>query len=219
MKIISLLKKFKHFLTPSHKSLIISKINGTENIVSYNSTSLSNTTFDISGNNNTIIIPESCNISNTTFFIRGNNNIVTLGEKVRISGGSIWQEDNFTSIAVGNNTTFENIHLAATEDYSKIVIGNDCMFAYDIEVRTGDSHSITDSSTGKRLNKAQNVIIGNHVWVTAHCVILKGTEIADNCVIATGSIVTKSNPTTNCVIGGNPAKIIKRNINWLRERI
>lgn len=34
-----------------------------------------------------------------------------------------------------------------------------------------------------------NVTIGNGVWFGANCVILKGTEIGDNCVFGAGSIV------------------------------
>lgn len=219
MKIILILKKIKHFIIRPKKPIIIRKINGQNNTITFNSNSLSNVIFDICGDNNTILIPDSCKISNTKFFIQGNNNLIKLGENICINGGSLWQEDNFTSIVIGNKTTFENIHLAATENYSKIIIGNDCMFAYDIEVRTGDSHSIIDKNTKTRLNKAANVVIGNHVWVTAHCELLKGISIADNCVVATGSIVTKSFESPNCIIGGNPAKILKKDINWIRERI
>ena len=165
MKIISILKKIKHFIIRPKKPIIFRKINGQNNTITFNTNSLSNVIFDICGDNNTILIPDSCKISNTKFFIQGNNNLIKLGENICINGGSLWQEDNFTSIVIGNKTTFENIHLAATEDYSKIVIGNDCMFAYDIEVRTGDSHSIIDKNTKTRLNKAANVVIGNHVRV------------------------------------------------------
>ena len=41
--------------------------------------------------------------------------------------------------------------------------------------------------------------------------ILKGVTIGDNVVVAAGSIVTKSVPS-NCLVAGNPAKIIKQNI-------
>lgn len=54
----------------------------------------------------------------------------------------------------------------------------------------------------------QPVIIGNNCWLGAGVTILAGVNIGDGCVIAAGSIVTKSFPS-NSVIAGVPAKAIK----------
>lgn len=194
-------------------------IRGKNNEINVNYAALNHVTFDIKGSNNKIIIDDYVSLKNLTIFIRGCDNLITIQKNVRISGGSLWQEDSYTEIHIGMNSTFERVHLAATENHSKIVIGEDCMFAYDIEVRTGDSHSILDFETNKRINYAENVAIGDHVWVAAHCVILKGVSIPNNSVVATGSIVTKPMLTENVIIGGNPAKIIKQNITWKRERL
>jgi len=43
------------------------------------------------------------------------------------------------------------VHIAVTEN-SKVLIGEDCMLANDIDIRTGDSHSVIDMETGERLN-------------------------------------------------------------------
>ena len=52
------------------------------------------------------------------------------------------------------------------------------------------------------------VKIGNDVWIGANALILKGVTLGDRVIVAAGSIVTKSFPA-DCIIGGNPAKIIK----------
>lgn len=93
------------------------------------------------------------------------------------------------------------------------------MFSYGIEMRTGDSHSIINVTSKKRINHAASVIVGDHVWVGAHSLILKGVVILNNSVVASGSIVTKKYSISGIIIGGNPAKIIKQGINWLRNRI
>jgi len=51
-------------------------------------------------------------------------------------------------------------------------------------------------------------VIGHNVTVGAQVVIIGDIEIGDNVVIGAGSVVVKSFPS-NCVIAGNPAKIIK----------
>jgi len=196
-------------------------LKGTKNVFDIDkSVLLLNCTFDIVGSNNEIEINESSFLSNVTFFIRGDNNKIKIGKAVRFNfGGSIWIEDYGCEAVIGENSTFENSHIAVTEPNSKIQIGKDCMFAGDIDVRTGDSHSIIDSLTNERINYAQNVNIGNHVWIASHVSILKGVHIADNSVVATRAVVTKSFTDNNILIGGMPAKKLKENINWDRRRI
>ncbi|MDR0792649.1 MAG: acyltransferase [Chitinophagaceae bacterium] len=196
-------------------------IKGTKNVFNIDKSALlSNCTFDITGNNNEIEINESSFFNNVTFFIRGDNNKIKIGKCVRFNkGGSIWIEDYGCEAVIGDNSTFENSHVAVTEPNSKIIIGKDCMFAYDIDLRTGDSHSIINSVTNERVNYAQDINIGNHVWVASHVSILKGVHIADNSVVATRAVVTKSFVESNILIGGMPAKKLKENINWDRERI
>lgn len=53
--------------------------------------------------------------------------------------------------------------------------------------------------------------IGNNVDIGVQVCIIGDIEIGDNVVIGAGSIVTKSIPP-NCVVVGNPARIIKQNI-------
>ena len=54
--------------------------------------------------------------------------------------------------------------------------------------------------------------IGDDTWVGTDSIILSGVKIGRGCVIAAGSIVTKSFPNYS-VIGGNPAKFIKFRLN------
>ncbi|MGS4946635.1 acyltransferase [Meridianimarinicoccus sp. RP-17] len=53
--------------------------------------------------------------------------------------------------------------------------------------------------------------IGRNCFIGGRSMILPGVEIGDNCVIGAGSVVTKSIPP-RCAVGGNPAKILKENI-------
>lgn len=196
-------------------------INGKNNIIKINESAiLNNCTFDITGNNNEIEIMESSFFNNVTFFIRGDDNKIRINKKVRFNrGGSIWIEDCNCEANIGEYSTFEDVHIAVTEPGSKIEIGKDCMFADNIDLRTGDSHSIINSITNKRINYAEDIIIGDHVWIASHVSILKGVRISDNSVVATRAVLTKSFEEKNILIGGIPAKKLKENINWDRQRI
>jgi acetyltransferase-like isoleucine patch superfamily enzyme len=211
---------FQNFtLREFSKNKVYQKISGSGNKLKYNDASL-NINIQINGSKNLIIIGDKAKLNNLKIFIQGNDNIINISESVNFNvKGLIWVEDNNSILEIGRASTFEDATFAITENNSKIKIGEDCMFAYDIEVKNGDSHSIIDLQTHRRINFVKDVIIGNHVWVSAHAVLLKGSNIPDNCVVASNSVVTKSFEKTNVIIGGNPAHIIKEGISWDRKRL
>jgi acetyltransferase-like isoleucine patch superfamily enzyme len=55
----------------------------------------------------------------------------------------------------------------------------------------------------------KEVIIDNYCWIGMNVVIMPGVHLGPRTVVGAGSIVTKSFPDGYCVIGGNPAKLIK----------
>jgi acetyltransferase-like isoleucine patch superfamily enzyme len=195
-------------------------IHGKHNVLHYGNSILSSVLVDIKGDRNRIEIEDGCLLNRVTFFIRGDDHRIEIKKGCRFSGGgALWLCDRNCSLVIGENSTFEDVHIAASEPGSKVEIGEDCMFAYDIDIRTGDSHSILDSRTGERVNPARDVYIGKHVWVAAHTILLKGVSIPDDCVVATGSVVTRSCDERGVVLAGNPARTVKRQITWSRKRI
>ena len=175
-------------------------------------------TINIRGVNNRIIISDGCRFVNSNIQIAGNNNIINIGEKSYFKDVEFWIEDDNNEISIGDFTSIHGRTQLAAIESTKILIGQDCMFSNDIYFRTGDSHSIIDKN-GKRINPSQNIIIGNHVWIGTKNLILKGTEVADNCIVGANSTLSKKYINPNSIIVGSPAKIIKNDINWKRERI
>lgn len=169
------------------------------------------------GKNNTVEILSGAILKDCTLNISGNNNRIVFGESTYAHFADLCTEDNGNRIEIGNRTYLcGKIHLAAIEGTS-IIIGEDCLFSSEIVFRTGDSHSILDLS-GNRINPSQDIRIDRHVWIGHRVLINKGVEIGADNIIGTGAVVTKSIPQTNAVIAGVPAKVVKTNINWDRER-
>ena len=92
------------------------------------------------------------------------------------------------------------------------------MLSNNIIIRTSDSHIIIDMNTMERINHARSVYVGDHVWIAAWVRVLKGVKVNNNSILALGSIVTSDVPA-NCIAGGVPARVIRRNTNWVREEI
>lgn len=195
-------------------------IRGTGNMVTHEGALLDRVAFDIEGDHNRVEIGEGSRLHNVVFHVVGDSHRVIIGRDCVFSdGGMIWLEDRDGLLVIGPGSTFVDVHLALTEPGSRMTIGRDCMFANDIDVRTGDSHSIVSQKTGERLNYAQDVQVGDHVWVGAHSVLLKGTSIATDSVVATGAIVTGRHETEGVVLGGNPARQLETGVTWCRERL
>lgn len=55
------------------------------------------------------------------------------------------------------------------------------------------------------------IVIGENCWIGTNVRICKGVTIGDNSIVAACSVVTKDVPA-NCIVAGNPAKIVKQNI-------
>jgi acetyltransferase-like isoleucine patch superfamily enzyme len=52
------------------------------------------------------------------------------------------------------------------------------------------------------------VRIGDKSWLGLNVIILKGVEVGEGAVVASGSVVTKSVPPWT-VVAGNPARVIR----------
>jgi acetyltransferase-like isoleucine patch superfamily enzyme len=178
---------------------------------------LENVEFDVIGSNNTIIIGKDCQILNLKIYIRGNGHRLLIQDCVQIKQGLIWFEDTDNLIQIGRNTTIEGAHIAVTEANHSIIIGEDCMFSHGIGIRNGDSHSIISNETNERINPAENIELKNHVWIGADVTILKGVTIEENSIIGTKSLVTK-NIQKNAIAAGVPAKVIRTDVTWSRDR-
>ena len=150
--------------------------------------------------------------------VNGKNNRIILHDGAYLRGAELYVEDNNCTIEIGANTYIgHHSHFACTEDGSTLKVGSNCMISSYVQVRTGDSHSITDMQ-GNRINPSADVNIGNHCWLGEGCKLMKGVSLGQDSVVSTGAIVTKSFGS-NVLLGGVPAKIIKDSISWDSKRI
>jgi acetyltransferase-like isoleucine patch superfamily enzyme len=122
--------------------------------------------------------------------------------------------DNGT-ISIAQDTSINGARIFAMD--GKVRIGRDCMLSDDINISATDQHAIVDLETGVHLNKdKRDVIIGDHVWIGRRVSVLSGITIGHGAIIGAGSIVTRDVPP-QCAVGGNPARLIRRNVTWSRS--
>ena len=85
-----------------------------------------------------------------------------------------------------------------------IRIGNYVRFASNIGVISGN-HGLYNHMT----HDNKEVCIDDYCWIGMNVVIMPGVCLGPRTVVGAGSVVTKSFPDGYCIIGGNPAKLIK----------
>lgn len=191
------------------------------NVLKLQGTFVDHTNIDVKGVGNVIVLESDglSKLSRCRILVRGNNNRIHIGNEVRLYHCVFHIEDDNNLIDIGDHSTVIGKTQFAAIEGTEILIGKDCMFSSNIIFRTGDSHSIVDAVTGERCNPSKSIYIGDHVWCGNSVIVLKGSNVSNDCVIATGSVVCGINSEPNSIIGGNPAKVIKKGVCWKRERI
>lgn len=196
------------------------RMKGEDNIISLSGVFAAKTKIIINGTANKILIrPGLTRLKSCTLTISGNHNVIMIGHDCNLNKCDLYIEDDQGLINIGEHTTIAGeTHLAVIEGRS-ITIGDDCLFSSNVQFRTGDSHSILNKDTGKRINPSQDIIIGNHVWIGHSVIVLKGCKIGNNSILATGAILAGKEYPDNVIVGGIGGKILKESINWIPKRI
>lgn len=108
---------------------------------------------------------------------------------------------------IGKNSIIEGGVLLDKLNPEGIEIGSHTLIARGAVVLSHD-HVKRTINDNPRLFKT---VIGCNVFIGINSIVLPGVSIGDNVIIGSGSIVTKSIPP-NCVIAGNPARVIREGV-------
>lgn len=144
-----------------------------------------------------------CSIGDNLYFSSGWNINALCANKQ----GSIYATDN-AEIVIGNNVGMSSTILWA---HQKIEIKDNVKIGGNCIIIDTDSHSLDYEKRRDCHNDwgvAAPVTIEDDVLIGMNTIILKGVTIGARSIIGAGSVVTKSIPS-DCIAGGNPAKVIR----------
>lgn len=129
---------------------------------------------------------------------------IIIGSKTNIGRGvKINSEFDDAILKIGDNTY---VNRNTVIDFSgDLIIGNNVTISEEVMIET-HSHNYDPRSHPDKFKK----VIDDNVWIGVRSILLpQVTHIGQGSIIAAGSIVTK-NVEQNVIVGGNPAKLIKR---------
>lgn len=145
-----------------------------------------------------IVIEDNCIIEGT--LLSGNHGKIHMGKHSKIGSNS---------------------HIRCAD---KIVLGDYSAIANNTVICDNNNHPVnpadrmimrlTPINSEERSWKYADhapIIIGKNVWIGEYARICKGVTIGDGSIVAANAVVTKDVPA-NCIVAGNPAKIVKTDI-------
>lgn len=135
-----------------------------------------------------VLIKNYANIGAGTRLSVGKNSVLIIGSHLWITGGCL--------IIVRKKLEFKA----------------NSVLSWGITIMDHDAHKIMYE--GVVSNEPSPVLIGSHTWIGFNSIILKGSSIPDNSIVAAGTIITKKFTNPNTVICGMPGMEKKKNISW-----
>lgn len=112
-------------------------------------------------------------------------------------------------ICIGNNVGISGATIYARKG---VTIGDNTMIGGNTKILDNDFHPIEVEARlldDKDKIGTKEIVIGKNCFIGCNSLILKGTVLGDGCVVGAGAVVS-GKFEENCVIAGNPAKIIRK---------
>jgi acetyltransferase-like isoleucine patch superfamily enzyme len=175
------------------------------------------------GDNNQIVIGDSQEASSLTLFIHGHGNRVLIDRPTHLKGLQISCGNHIaahdTALHIGEGLSVEGGGIFLLYNSGNVLrIGRQCMFSHSLVIRCGDSpHLLFEKDTGRFLDVSEGVFIGDHVWIGERVYVTKRASVPDESVVAACSLVTKRFETPHSVLAGNPARVVRSGVQWIRN--
>jgi acetyltransferase-like isoleucine patch superfamily enzyme len=113
-------------------------------------------------------------------------------------------------ISIGENSGLSGTSICAAKS---VIIGRSCLIGADVLIADTDFHALAPE--GRRHEdrpekvESRPIVVEDNVFIGARAIVLKGVTIGRDAVVGAGSVVTSDVPA-GAVVGGNPAKVLRR---------
>lgn len=101
------------------------------------------------------------------------------GAKIRVRKGG--------KCVIGNNSSVNTNNIIVCHE--GIEIGDDVQLSPNVQIYDHDHDFRVNGGVKSGKYRTTPIKIGNNVWIGANTIILRGTEIGDNCVVGAGCII------------------------------
>ncbi len=130
---------------------------------------------------------------------------ISYGTTIELLKDAVFDTGYFT---INSNSTLISAH--------RMCFGSDVMISRNVVIYDSDFHTITDEK-GVAINKSEKVVVGDHVWIAANVIVLKGTNIGAGSIIGANTTISGNIPE-NCTCYTDFTRKIRKNKGiWKRK--
>lgn len=101
-----------------------------------------------------------------------------------------------SEISIGDNCRINGAYI---HSQCRISIGDNCVVASGVNILDSNGHQLNSTNRTVGRDNPLPIIIGNNVWIGINAIILKGSVIGDNCIVAAGSVVKGTFPENTII--------------------
>ena len=135
-----------------------------------------------------------------------NHGNLYIGRNCQMESGCDLQVHSQGVLRVGQRVYMNKYCMVSA--HGLVEIGDNCIFGPGVKV-FDNNHRFGKDGTSPEL-AIGSVKIGKNCWIASDAILLKGTDIGDNCIIGAGCIIKDKIP---------PCSIVRPNTNNIIERI
>jgi acetyltransferase-like isoleucine patch superfamily enzyme len=150
--------------------------------------------------------PRNLNVQENVRVYRWPGARLQVADDVRIHSGALFLLQKEHSVIELGRGVFINWDTKVMA-HERVTIGPWCSISWNVSIMDSDFHKING------VGRPEPVAIGEHVWIGAHALVLKGVQIGDGAVVAAGSLVTRDVPA-RALVAGSPATVRRTEIEW-----
>ena len=131
---------------------------------------------------------------------------IVLSKLLRCGNAYIVDAFRKEGMTIGEDThIFCNI---ITSEPYLITIGKNCTISTEVSFLTHDASIGLFLDRKVKSDICGPITLGDNCFIGNRAILFYGITLADNTIVAAGSVVTKFIDEPGCIVGGNPAKAI-----------
>lgn len=116
----------------------------------------------------------------------------------------IFGDDNF----INGNCYFQDSNLITLGD--RVIVAPDTKFyCGEHSIDANHRFGVREDGSHYLITHTEPISVGDDVWIGGNVTIIGGVHIGNNVIVGAGAVVVSDIPD-NCVVGGVPAKVIKK---------
>lgn len=138
----------------------------------------------------------------------GNDNSIYIGENIQVYGAGYLavRLGDGSGVFIGKNAALAIGCSTDAGNFGYIQIGKECHLASEMLVKCNRPDHLAKNK----------IILQDHVWAGYRTTFLSGCQMGVGSIAGARTVVETAVPN-NCIVAGDPARIVKRNVAWYRD--